>query len=133
METLSMMKPLHYGVWFSSPFGKLLTVPKHSEWCQIAGTLVSFVLFLVKKVCLHLVKDKFWSVLSIATLCSKDRVSGWLVFMSNWSFMAALASPTSCGSSSSLLILCSSPSACLASLIFLMLAWACNIFCNLEW
>ena len=57
----------------------------------------------------------------------------WFGFISNSSFMAALASPISCGSSSSLLILCSSPSACLVSLIFLMLAWACNIFCNLQW
>ena len=85
-----------------------------------------------RKCVFTLSKTRLWSVLSMATLCSKERVSAGLVFMSNSSFMAALASPISCGSSS-LLIVCSSPSACLASLIFLMLAWAYNISCNLEW
>ena len=92
---------------------------------KLQAHLLASCSFWWRKCAFTLLKTRLWSVLSIATLCSKDRVSAGLVFISNSYIMAALASPISCGSSS-LLILCSSLSAC-HHWFFLILAWACSL------
>ena len=141
-----------FSSWTATVYGIQQHWPEHQQWTSCIWkdhSKVTTAQTRVCNVCQHLERHcltwqahhqqaskercQSFSNVSIATLCSKERVSAGLVFMSNSSLMAALASPISCGSSSSLLILCSSPSACLGSLIFLMLAWGCNIFCNLQW